>query len=116
MSIDAGIDTNEIIDEFDIVLPSVSISSMQMLQSTWLPLYQNGIVSLATLRNQIPGIDPAQEKEYIENEKGGDVTELLNTPNGNAAEKGMALMKPKKVKKNEKDINTTEDLENGEDL
>jgi hypothetical protein len=71
ISVDSGMSSNDIIDDFEIILPSVSISSLLLIQSTWLPLYQNGVISLATLRNQIPQIDPGKEAEYIEQEKNG---------------------------------------------
>lgn len=56
-------------DGFEVKLPLVSISMLKALTEVWLPLQQSDVISMATLRNMIPGIEPNVEKKMIDDEK-----------------------------------------------
>jgi hypothetical protein len=69
MAIDAGFESNDIIDDFDIKLPMLSIKKLEMVQQVWLPLMEANIISEDTMRNLVPGIDPIYEKKMLDKEK-----------------------------------------------
>jgi len=69
MAIDAGFESNDIIDDFDIKLPMLSIKKLELVQNVWLPLFQENLVSEATMMNLLPGIDPNYEKKQLAKEK-----------------------------------------------
>jgi hypothetical protein len=69
MAIDAGFESNDIVDDFDIKLPMLSIKKLEMVQQVWLPLWDAGLVSDDTMRNLVPGIDPIYEKKMLDKEK-----------------------------------------------
>jgi hypothetical protein len=54
---------------FQVSLPLISLSTIQALVSVWLPLQQNDVISMSTLRNRVPEIDANVEKKLIETEK-----------------------------------------------
>lgn len=69
MAIDAGFETNDILDDFEVKLPLISITMVKQLSETWLPLQQNDVIGMGELRNRIPGIDPLAQEKMIEDEK-----------------------------------------------
>jgi hypothetical protein len=69
LSVDAGFEKNEIItDEFDVHLPQLSSDMLQRISDTWIPLWQDKLVSKKTIQNMIPGINPAHENDLIQKE------------------------------------------------
>lgn len=50
-------------------LPLISLASMQQIVDVWLPLMQEKVISLWTLRNMLPSIDPEEEDEQVAEEK-----------------------------------------------
>lgn len=68
IAIDAGIADNSILGDFEVRLPLVSTSNIEQLTKTFLPLREAKIISTATMRNMIPGINPSVEKKQIEKE------------------------------------------------
>lgn len=50
-------------------VPVVTMQMVDLLTSIYLPLQQAGVISMQTLRQRIPGIDPEKEEELIEEEK-----------------------------------------------
>lgn len=44
-------------------LPVVMLSSIERVASVWMPLYEGGIISKQTVREQVPGIDPEVEAQ-----------------------------------------------------
>lgn len=54
---------------FQVSLPLISLSTIQALVSVWLPLQQNDVISMSTLRNRVPEVDANTEKKLIEKEK-----------------------------------------------
>lgn len=78
MSIDNGLETNEIMGDFVVKLDQASISAIKALQEVWAPLQQLDAISMATLRSKMPGIDPEQEKKLIENEKKENMERFTN--------------------------------------
>jgi hypothetical protein len=68
-AIDNGFANNKIIDDYQVRLPLISIATLKALQETWIPLEQGNYISKKTVRNQIPGIDPLEESELLEQEK-----------------------------------------------
>ena len=69
MAIDNGFFGNEIIDDFEVVLPVVSLALLKSMIEAYLPLMNVDILSKTTVRNHVPGIDPLREKRLIEKEK-----------------------------------------------
>ena len=67
LSVDAGFEKNEIItDEFDVHMPALSSDMLQRIADTWLPLWQEKLVSKKTVQNMIPGVNPAAENKLLE--------------------------------------------------
>ena len=48
-------------DDFTVDMPDISLSKIEALNNTWLPLQQAGVISMDTMRNMIPGINPLEE-------------------------------------------------------
>jgi hypothetical protein len=69
MAIDQGYEKNNIIGDFEVKLPLISVTMVKALSETWLPLQQNDVISMATLRNKVAGIDPMYEDKQIKIEK-----------------------------------------------
>jgi hypothetical protein len=53
------------------------LSSIQRVADVWLPLYQAGVVSKQTVREQVPGIDPELERQADEAESARSVNESV---------------------------------------
>ena len=69
MAVDSGFEDVSIIGDFDVYLPVISVTLIKQLSETWLPLQQNDVISLDSLRGRIPGIDPLKEKKAVEQQK-----------------------------------------------
>ena len=70
MAVDAGIAMNEILEgTVDVKLPLISLAALQQLMDVWTPIWQADLISTFTMRNMLPGIDPAREDELIEEER-----------------------------------------------
>ena len=54
---------------FEVELPFISEYKLKEILEIWLSLYQSDVISMSTLRNKTPAIDPEQEKKLIESEK-----------------------------------------------
>jgi hypothetical protein len=78
IAIDSGFEDNNIIGDFTIKLPLISMATLKMLNETWIPLMQAEIVSIDTVRNMTPGINPAVEKKLIEKAKDESVERFQN--------------------------------------
>jgi len=68
MAIDAGYETNDIIGEFSVKLPLISLANLKALIEVWEPLWGSDVISLSTFRNMLPGINPSDEAKLIEKE------------------------------------------------
>lgn len=68
MAIDAGFERESIIDEFYVKIPLVTLFMLEMITKVWQPLMDAKVISMDTLRNQIPGINPADEKKLLNEE------------------------------------------------
>ncbi len=69
MAVAAGFEKPSIVsDDFTIKLPLISLANLKQLIETWFPLYQDGVISMATLRNNVPGIDPEEERRKLQEE------------------------------------------------
>jgi hypothetical protein len=84
---DAGYEGAVINDEFKTELPYVSLAYIKALTEVWEPLQAKDVVSMLTLRNKCPGINPASEQKQIDKEKkdkrkkiAKDMTELKFNP------------------------------------
>jgi hypothetical protein len=69
MAVDLGIEDNNIIGEFHLELPLVSLANLKAIQETWLPLQQMDVISMDTLRSKVPAINPSEEKKRVMQEK-----------------------------------------------
>lgn len=78
MAIDAGIEDNNIIGEYHLELPLISLANLKAIQETWLPLQQLDVISMGTLRSKIPAINPSEEKKLIDAEKTANVERFMN--------------------------------------
>ena len=67
-SVDAGIESANIMGDFQIKLPLVSLNNLKAIMDVWLPLVGD-VISMATFRNMLPGIDPETEQKLIEAER-----------------------------------------------
>jgi hypothetical protein len=64
-------------DSIVVTLPVIMLSSIQRVADVWLPLYQAGVVSKQTVREQVPGIDPELERQADEAESARSVNESV---------------------------------------
>jgi hypothetical protein len=70
MSVDAGFEKNEIIDDFEVTLPFVSIEMLKAILDVYMPMEQAGLFSKKTLRDITPlGLDWRAEDRQIAREK-----------------------------------------------
>jgi hypothetical protein len=69
MAIDAGFENNNIKGDFEINIPFISMAMIKALGEIFLSLEAAGVISMATMRNKTPGIDPLYEKDQIQKEK-----------------------------------------------
>jgi len=70
LAVDEGIAENSILNkEFKITLDFATIALLEQVSKIWIPLMDSNIVSMATTRTKIPGIDSAYEKKQIQKEK-----------------------------------------------
>lgn len=69
IGVDAGIDGAVLDYDFQVTLPLISYATLKQIQETWMPLQAADVISMATLRNRVPHINPAEEKKLIEKEK-----------------------------------------------
>jgi hypothetical protein len=70
-------------DDFEVELPYISLEYIDRLNTTWLPLQMNGVISMAQLRNKIPGINPQETEELVQIEKEQNIEdnkEMLGQP------------------------------------
>jgi len=81
MAVDKGWESNEILEgSIQVKLPTATLSALTAIQNTWIPLKQAGVISMTTLRNRIPEINPIEEEELIriEVEKGKPILKVKN--------------------------------------
>lgn len=78
-AVDSGMETSEILGEFEVKLPLISLATLKNLIEVWFPLVGD-VVSMGTFRNMLPGIDPSQEKKNIEAEKKEAVKKAQENP------------------------------------
>lgn len=78
-AIDNGMAKAEILGDFEIKLPLISLAMLKNLIEVWFPLVDN-VVSMATFRNMLPGIDPAQEVKQLEREKKDAIKKAQENP------------------------------------
>lgn len=69
IAVNNGIENADIIGDFEVKIPMVSISQLQHIASVWLPLAEKMMIRESTVRNMIPGIDPTAEEKGLEKEK-----------------------------------------------
>lgn len=70
LAVNDGIADNSILGkEFKITLDFATIALLEQVQKIWIPLMDADIVSMATTRTKIPGIDSQYEKKQIQKEK-----------------------------------------------
>jgi hypothetical protein len=69
MAVEAGYEKNNIFGEFKVTLPFLSFATLKAIQETWIPLWQQKIISLADLRNRVPGIDPLETDKQLKIEQ-----------------------------------------------
>ena len=69
LAIADGLEDSSIKGDFIVKLDSVSLATIKALSETWMPLQIGEVISMATLRSKVPGIDPGEEKKMIEKEK-----------------------------------------------
>lgn len=70
MAVDAGFADSDILEgEFDLRLPLISLAALQQLVDVWLPMREGKAISMFTLRNMIPGIDPIEEERMVDEEE-----------------------------------------------
>jgi hypothetical protein len=69
LAVDSNIENNSIFGEFNVTLPFLSFATLKAIQETWIPLEQLGYISVADVRNRVPGIDPLETEKQIKIEK-----------------------------------------------
>jgi len=60
------------------VLPQATATQIQLLVDTYLPLFQNKVISKHTFQEMLPGISPEIETEYMSNEASSEFAGLSN--------------------------------------
>lgn len=68
LAIDNGIATNEILNEFTVKLPIVSIALLKQIIEVWEPLHAKDLISTFSFLNMLPGINPADELKKVKEE------------------------------------------------
>jgi len=69
LAVDEGFEDSNIIADFQVKLPLISTAMVKALSDTWAPLQQMDVISMESLRNKIPGINPSEEKAFIDSEE-----------------------------------------------
>jgi len=69
LAIDNGFEDNNILGDFQVKLPLISLANLKMIADIWIPLMDLGVISMSTLRNKLPEINPSEEKKLVEKEK-----------------------------------------------
>ena len=59
----------DLLEGFEVELPYISEYKLKEIIEIWLTLYNSDVVSMSTLRNRVPGIDPEAEKRLILSER-----------------------------------------------
>jgi len=68
-AIDSGYEDSSIRGDFQVKLPLVSLANLKMIAEIWMPLMDSGVISMSTLRNKLPEINPSEEKKLVDKEK-----------------------------------------------
>jgi len=84
IAVETAMEKDNIIGDFEIKIPMVSIAQLQHIASVWLPLVEKMMIRESTVRNMLPGIDPTAEEKGLEKEK--KKREEKNGTDENAAE------------------------------
>lgn len=66
IAVEQGFEKSNIIGDFEVSLPIVSIALLKQIAEVWIPLLDAEIVHISTVRNKVPGIDPLEEQKKIE--------------------------------------------------
>ena len=66
LAIEKNFESPSILGEFEVKLPLVSIALLKQVAEIWIPLMDSKIISMATVRNMLPGINPAREERFIQ--------------------------------------------------
>lgn len=69
IAIDSGLESAGIQGEFEVKLPLISLANLKQLIEVFWPLVLEKVMSLATFRNMLPGINPQVEEKLIEAER-----------------------------------------------
>lgn len=69
MSINNGIADPGILGDFEVKIPLISLANLKQLIEVYWPLVLERMMSEATFRNMLPGINPEVEKKLIESEE-----------------------------------------------
>jgi hypothetical protein len=69
--------------DFIVEIPNVTISLLEQIASTWIPLAEAEYISKDTVRGKVPGIDPSKEKKLIDKEKDESMERFNNNMLGN---------------------------------
>jgi hypothetical protein len=79
MAINAGFEDNNILGEYHLELPLISLANLEDIQETWLPLQQLDVISMGTLRSKLPTINPSQEEKMVSKEKKVNMERFMET-------------------------------------
>lgn len=66
-------------EDIDVTIPVVSMAAVKQLVEVYLPLFESGAISMESLRERIPGIDPKLEKERLEEEEENRDDDAIST-------------------------------------
>jgi hypothetical protein len=88
-------------DDFDIDLPYISLAYLKNLSDVWQPLHDNDVISMRTLRNKVPGINPADEEKWIKAEK----KEAVKNASDNMGKLNFRTQTPEEIKAQEQEKN-----------
>lgn len=104
-AIDEGIEKNEIIGDYKVKLPVISMAALKQIVDIWIPLFDAKMVSRFTVQNLIPGIEPNGENKKIkkEAEEAGDESMLNNKAVDDAVAKMQGKEKDEEGKEEMKD-------------
>ena len=69
IAVDSGVDGAVIDEDFTVDIPDVSAETVKALSETWMPLYEDKIISKFDIQNKIPGINPMKTNKEIENDE-----------------------------------------------
>lgn len=56
-------------DDFTVKLPVISIALLKQIIEIWKPLLDDNVISMATMLNILPGINPSEETKLIQKER-----------------------------------------------